>query len=91
MLNFKLWIEASEGELLKKNRKPLEDEEKSKAMKAGCVWHFGNLDKPTCAIYKSKDSKGKDCYYSGTHRTYSKDFNLDKAIDSWKKIVRPSA
>ena len=91
MLDFNLWLENSEIEVLKKNKRPLEDQEKDEAIKAGCVWNFGNLNKPTCAIYKSKDNQGKECYYSCTHRTYSKDFTLKKAIDNWHKIVRPSA
>jgi len=89
-MEFKLWLEKStEFEILKKNKKPLDSEEKEQAMKAGAVWHFSN--KPSCAIFQTKDSKGQKFYFSNTHRTYSKSKTLKGAIRDFKTIVEPSS
>jgi hypothetical protein len=79
----------SEFAILKASRKPLEGDEKAKAMKAGCVWHF--TGHPTCAIWKGTDTAGKSWYVSNTHRAYSKDKTLDQAIKRWHNYVEPSA
>lgn len=79
----------SEIYILKQNKSPLEGEEKERAMKAGCVWHFNK--KPSCAIWKGKDSGGKSWYVSNTHRAYSKDSTLEKAIKKYHSYVEPSS
>lgn len=89
-MEFKLWLEKStEFQVLKKNKKPLDAQEKEEAMKAGAVWHFS--DSPTCAIFQTKNSKGEKFYFSNTHRAYAKDKTLKGAIRSFKNIVEPSS
>lgn len=81
----------SEFAILKGNRASLEGEEKEKAMKSGCVWHFGPGGTESCAIYKSKDTSGKVWYVSNTHRMYAKSKTLDQAIEKWHKEIKPSS
>lgn len=85
-MEFKLWLEASEFQTLKKNKKPLEGKEKEMAIKAGACWNSGSS-----AIFKTKDSKGNTYYFSNTHRAYAKDKTLKAAINSFLKVVEPSS
>lgn len=80
----------SEMEVLKKNKVDLTKEERQKAMNAKCVWHFGNHDKPSCAIWSGKDSSGKQWYCSNTHRAWSKKPTLDAAIKAFEFIKSTS-
>lgn len=91
-MNFKLWLERkSEFEILKSNKSSLDGEEKERAIKAGCVWHFGNLNKPTYAIWKTKDTSGNVWYVSNTHQAYDKSKTLSQAITNWHKKIEPSS
>ena len=87
---FFLTEKKSEFETLKNNKVELTPEERKKAMDAGCVWHFGNHDKPTCAIWSGKDSSGKRFFCSNTHRAWSKKPTLDAAIKAFEFIKSTS-
>lgn len=80
----------SSFEVLRDNKIPLEPEEREKAMKAGACWHPSNHDKPTCAIWKSKDSKGNVKYCCHTHRAYQAKSTLDGAIKAFDFIKTTS-
>lgn len=76
--------ESPELKTLKKNKI---DEEREQAMKAGCVWHYAGR---VCAIWKSIVN-GKTWYGSNTHRCYQCHPTLKAAINSFHKVVEPSA
>lgn len=84
-----LLTESPTLKTLKSKKVKLTDAERSKAMKAGCVWHFSG-GKPSCAIWKAVVS-GKTYYGSNTHRCYQCHSTLDAAIKSFHKVVKPSA
>jgi hypothetical protein len=79
-----------EFETLKKNKVKLEPEEREAAMKAGAVWHPGNHDKPTCAIWKAI-VRGKTYYGCNTHRCFQAKSTLKAAIKAFHDVVEPSA
>lgn len=70
---------------LKKNKKPLTDEERKKVMDAGAVWHHGPNGEETPAVWKS-EVKGKTWYVCDTHRAYQCKDTLEKAIKSYDFI-----
>ena len=76
----------TEIKTLKDNKIKMDDDERQEAIKAKCVWHPVNHDKPVCAIWKSKDSKGKTWYCSNTHRAYAKSPTLKGAIKKFPSI-----
>jgi hypothetical protein len=92
MISFKEFLaERNEIVSLKANKIALEPEEREKAMKAKAVWHPGNHDKPTCAIWKSKRANGKIVYGCNTHRVYQTAATLDGAIKLFHTVVKDTA
>jgi 2'-5' RNA ligase len=82
----------SEFAVLKDNKERLDGAEREQAMAAGCCWHFGHHQgKPSCAIYRSKDSRGKTWFCSNTHRAYDKSPTLAQAIKRFHSFVKPSS
>lgn len=71
---------------LKDRKVPLTPEEREKAMKAGAVWHPGNLNHPVCAIWKSSDSSGNTVYGCNTHRCMQVKPSLEGAINAFKFV-----
>jgi hypothetical protein len=71
---------------LKKNKIPLTPEERAEAMRRGAVWHPGNHEKPTCAIWKSKKADGTIVYGCNTHRAMQIKPTLKGAINAFKFI-----
>ena len=85
-------IESKETEIktLKKNKKPLTDEEREKVMKAGAVWHPCNLKgKPTPAVQKAVVN-GKTWYWCATHRYGVVKSTLKGAIAAFPKVKETS-
>lgn len=78
----------SEQDILKKNRTPLDPEEREKVMKAGAVWHNHPDPKknPIPAVWKSKNSKGDVKYCCNTHRAIQIKDTLKGAIKSYDFI-----
>jgi lipopolysaccharide biosynthesis glycosyltransferase len=83
-------LAESDFNYLKDHKIKLDDEEREQAMKAGCVWHFSNHDKPCCAIWKAKQKDGKIVYGSNTHRAWRKAPTLKGAINDFKFIKSTS-
>ena len=77
--------------VLKKNRVPLSDEERSIVMKRKAVWHHGPKGQETPAVWKSKDSKGKAVYVTNTHRAYNKANTLRGAISRFHNFIKSTA
>jgi len=73
-------------ETLKKNKVVLSDEERTKVMDAGAIWHHGPNGAPSPAIWKGKDSKGKMWYACNTHRACAIEDSLSKAIKEYPSI-----
>lgn len=78
----------SKFEKLKDNKIPLTDEERKKVMDADAVWHFSHLNKPTPAVWKSKDKKGKISYVCHTHRAYQVRPTLKGAISIFHSFIK---
>jgi hypothetical protein len=83
-------LEASKMATLKKNKKPLSDEERTQCMKAGAVWHHGPHGEETPAIWKSVDKKGKTTYVVNTHRAYQSSPTMKGAIAAYPAIEETS-
>lgn len=90
MKAYELFEKKSEFEVLKDNKEPLTDEERKQVMDAGAIWHHGPRGKPSPAVWKSKDSKGKTKFVCNTHRMYQVRDTLLAAIKSYD-IVEQSA
>lgn len=79
-------VEASPRmETLKKNKRPLTDEERQKVMDAGAVWHFSGDEKPTPGIWKA-EVNGKTWYVCNTHRAYQAKPTLSQAFKAFEFI-----
>lgn len=79
----------SKFEKLEDNKVPLTDEERKKVMDADAVWHFSHLDKPSPAVWKSKDKKtGKITYVCHTHRAYQDRPTLKGAISIFHSFIK---
>jgi hypothetical protein len=79
----------SKFEKLEDNKIPLTDEERKKVMDADAVWHFSHLDKPSPAVWKSKDKKtGKITYVCHTHRAYQDRPTLKGAISIFHSFIK---
>lgn len=82
----------SELERLKDNKIPLTDEEREEVMKAKAVWHYSPQNKPTPAIWKSKNPKtGEITYGCETHRVYQTRKSLKAAINAFHNVVKDTA
>ena len=77
--------EKSEFQKLKDNKVDLTPEERKEAMDQKCVWHFGNHNNPTCAIWKSI-LNGKSYFISNTHRCFQKSPTLKGAIKDFEFV-----
>ncbi len=84
----------TEGELLlehplvktlKKNKKPLTDEERKEVMRKGAVWHHGPKGEKTPAVWKSVVN-GKTWYACNTHRAIQVKSTLKAAIRAFSFI-----
>lgn len=76
-------------EKLEDNKIPLTDEERKKVMDADAVWHFSHLNKPSPAVWKSKDKKtGKITYVTNTHRAYQDRPTLKGAISIFHSFIK---
>jgi hypothetical protein len=72
-------------ETLKKNKKPLTNEERAQVMKAGAVWHHGPNGEETPAVWKAVVN-GKTWFACNTHRAYRVASTLKGAIKDFKYI-----
>lgn len=81
----------SRFERLKDNKIPLTDEERKKVMDAEAVWHFSPGNKPTPAVWKSKNSAGKITYVTNTHRAYQDRPTLKGAISIFHSFIKSTA
>ena len=70
---------------------PLTDEERKQVMDADAVWHFGNKDKPTPAVWKAKTSSGKVVYGCNTHRAFQVKDTLKDAINIFHSFIKDTA
>ncbi len=75
---------------LKKNKVALTDEERKKVMDAGATWHHGLNGKPSPAVWKGKDGKGKMWFVCNTHRAFAAEDTLAKAIKKYDFIETTS-
>lgn len=82
-------VEASKFETLKKNKKPLTDEERELCMTRKCVWNF--TGKPTPAVWKSVDKNGKTTYVTNTHRAYNTAATVKGAIKRYHDFIKGTA
>lgn len=88
-LTFKQFLnERSEMENLKKNKKPLTDEEREEVMKAKAIWHHGPNGEATPAVWKSIDKNGKTLYITNTHRAAASSPTLKGAINKYHDFIK---
>lgn len=80
--------EGYDFESLKKRKEPLTDDEREQCMSADAVWHMGHMDKPTPAVWKAKDSKGKTVYVTNTHRAFQVRPTLKGAISIFHSFIK---
>lgn len=79
----------SKFQKLEDNKIPLTDEEREKVMNADAVWHFSPGNKPSPAVWKSKDPKTKKItYVTNTHRAYNTAPTLKGAIGRYHKFIK---
>lgn len=81
----------SSMEILKENRIPLTDEERSICLKEKAVWHHGPNGEESPAVWKSKNSKGEIIYVTNTHRAYQTDSTLKGCIKKFHDIIKDTA
>lgn len=85
-------IEASELENLKKNKKPLTDEERKQCLDRKAVWHHGPNGEETPAVWKSVCPKsGKCTYVTNTHRAWNKASTVKGAIKKYHDFIKGTA
>ena len=78
-------LEKINMDSLKKNKKPLSDEEREEVMSRGAVWHHGPNGEETPAVWKSVD--GDKCsYVCNTHRAMQVKDTLKGAINAYAFI-----
>lgn len=89
MRTFKEFLaEVSKFETLKKNKKPLSDEEHEECLKKKAVWHHGQNGAPSPAVWKSVNKDGKTTYVTNTHRAYNTASTLKGAIGRYHKFIK---
>ena len=82
----------TEFEILKDNKVSLTDKERELVMNADAVWHFSQNNKPSPAVWKSKNPKtGKITYVTNTHRAYNTAPTLKGAITRYHKFIKGTA
>jgi len=84
-VNAKLLSESPVMKTLKKNKKPLTDEERQLVMSADATWHHGPNGEKTPAVWKS-EVKGKMWYVCNTHRAMQVKPTIKGAIAAFKFI-----
>lgn len=89
--NSKPLQESKNLEDLKKNKIPLTDEERDEVMKSKAVWHHGQNGKPSPAVWKSKDKKGKITFVTNTHRAFNTASTLKGAISKYHSFIKGTA
>jgi len=94
-----LYERASEYEKLKKNKKPLTDDERKECFKADAVWHYassinpltGKKERKVAAVWKSVDKDGKETFVTNTHRAYNTAPTLKGAIRRFHDFIKGTA
>ena len=81
----RLLFESPEMDTLKKNRKPLTDEERQLIMNKGAVWHHGPNGEKSPGVWKA-EVKGKTWYVCNTHRAMQCKPTLKGAIKAFEFI-----
>ena len=83
---------ASTFNSLKKNQKPLTDEEREKVMSRKAVWHHGPNGEETPAVWKSVNPKtGETTYICNTHRAFNTAKTIEGAISRFHKFIKGTA
>jgi len=92
-VTFKQFLAENEFNKLKKNKKPLTDEEREKVMKAKATWHNhpDPSKNPVSAVWKSVDKNGKVTYITNTHRAYKATSTLQGAINAYHNHIKGTA
>lgn len=85
-----LLCESPEFKTLKKNKKPLSDQEREEVVNAQAVWNFGKNGSPSPAVWKSVVN-GKTWYVSNTHRCFQAKKNLRSAIKAFHDVVKETS
>lgn len=81
----------SEFDTLMNNKVKLTDEERDEVMSKKAVWHHGNQDEETSAVWKSKKKDGSFVYITHTHRAYNTASTLKGAINRYHKFIKGTA
>jgi len=94
-MKFSEWLirEGREGpdiKVLKKNKKDLTPEERKEVMDAKAVWHMGNHNGPSSAVWKS-EVNGKTWYVTNTHRAYNVTPTLKGTIKRFHDFIKGTA
>ena len=86
-------VEASDFEKLKKNKKPLTDEERKLVMNKKAVWHNHPDPKknPIPAVWKSVAKNGKTTFVTHTHRAYNTAPTCKGAIKCYHDFIKGTA
>lgn len=82
--------EAPEFDVLKRCKAKLTDAERQECMDQKAVWHPGNMDKPTPAVWKSVVD-GKTWFVTNTHRAYNVAPTLKGAIGRFHRYIKSTA
>lgn len=77
---------------LKKNKKPLSDDERELVMSKKATWHHGNKGTPSPAVWKSVCPKtGKTTYVTNTHRAFNIASTCKGAISRYHSFIKGTA
>lgn len=82
----------SSFEVLKKNKVPLTEEERTEVMRRKAVWHHGPNGEETSAVWKSVNpNTGKTTFVTHTHRAYNTAPTVKGAIGRYHKLIKGTA